>query len=211
MVLFYYINHQNYDDQLRSLDQQINLYTQSTQKNKKEKNLQLSYVEILKKLNQLVVANGVNVEHISLKENINLKFYANEYNVIRTLGLIDSIFYIVQFELIPDHEQLIANVMIDKKRYNPEHNESSIRTYSADRFQLSLKTLENQIDPLPPKKLDNLVLKGVINDEVLINNQWLSKNQTIDQYKILEINLNSVQLQHAKTGQIITLKVFKDE
>ena len=171
--------------------------------------------------NVIVKTNIVNeMKKLKMNEDIvniikNIESYANE-NFIK-IKSISSDNINIKIELFADKKKQI-NFLKFIEEYN---NFSKIKTLfikqkilnveiSFQKIYLKKKIdLKNRVANLKYEKEVNLKLQAIIDKKALINNKWLKLNDVFFDYKLVEIDINSVTLENE--FDTIKLKIYKHE
>ncbi len=114
-----------------------------------------------------------------LKEQLYFIKYIEDYNIFSKINLLKQ-----------NKKKLFLEIVFDKLYLKPK---------------IELKSRIEKLD----ERLNSFILFAIVNKKAYINKRWLSLNQSIESYKLIEINSNSVVL--SNKYKKIVLRLYKNE
>lgn len=186
LILLLLISYQFYDNKNNS-NKVIKIKTDITNIKMKD-----SYIAILKQIEKFSADNNININFIKrVDNNVVLKLSSNLKNLFIFLDFIERFNNFSKIEAL----DLIGNRL---------DLEISFKKF----YQKNLFS-KPTIKSIKKSEEKEFILKAIIDDEVLINDKWIKKDQFLSGYKLIKILNDKVCLENK--NEKITLKLYKNE
>ncbi|MEA3512842.1 MAG: hypothetical protein U9R37_04520 [Campylobacterota bacterium] len=143
---------------------------------------------ILKKIENQAISFDVIVDNIKFKENCTSLSLKGKYlNVVNLVQYYDIYFIIKSLQFEYKDKELICKVKLDTKYI---YNDENIYTYDKNipnPFVYNTKSTKE-------KKNNKLVINAILNNKVLIDNNWYAKDDIVNKQKIIKIDINYIEV-----------------
>ena len=121
-----------------------------------------------------------------LKNSIELKFEGNFHNIMNTLKEFQNKFIIKKFEIQKENNIIYANVVLNTTyMFNDKSNQVIYNKFNNPFIKQAKKKMQ------VPK---DIKITAIIDKEVLINEKWYKKDDTISIYNIINITNKHIVL-----------------
>jgi len=162
----------------------------------------LSDFDFLSYFNQLSKKHTILLDEVKILDNtIHMKTKESYQNIMAFLSIVNQNFLILRFELKQEKKLISLFIVLDKNSFNISNKDLNRKENIKNPF---IKEQSQKVI-----KTSEITVNAIIKNEVLINNSWYKKGDTISEYKILSIlNLkNKIVFLNLRTNEKIIKKI----
>lgn len=168
--------------------------------NNKIESKRLSDLELVTYINRNTKDFQIFLEEIKISQNVcDIKLRGDYLEIINFLLKVSQNLKIIQFDMQKIDNTIVVFLRLGKKKFFSLHQEYSRIEKLGNPFYY-----EKMKKVIPPPSIK---ISAIVDFEILVNNKWYVKGDMINQYKVLKIRKNKVDLLNTINNNKITQSI----